>query len=355
MAIGMGIIESMQGIDRGKNPSDQVEAAVCSDLAKSPPKAVRGPDGKVYVIDGHHRSMEAFQFGYTKIPLDIRETFSAGQEKEFYQYMASQGAGYFTREARERNKSVTPEWKRYEALFKDLPKDFAELAKHDDPVRTTVGTVLFLAQTYKAADGKLRKKLSISPPLKDYVEFYLGERLKCELASEPEDAAGLKPGERPELYSANALNRARRAIFKDKDTIKYLREKMVQSGPGMQAAAEELLRRFEEVGADMSKPGFQPTSRKLDPSAPPLTEEEAKAREKAGEDALEKKCASSRLARAFRDSVENREKALQPRRLEAPSRTGQGALDANHPPVKPDRPTAPATEPAKKAAPASGL
>ncbi|MBI3555273.1 MAG: ParB N-terminal domain-containing protein [Deltaproteobacteria bacterium] len=180
-------------------------------LAQNPPepvRAVRGPDGSIYITDGHHRTTALEVLTLEGAPplvdskkAQIRVTIGdsgnyQGRPDDFIDFVSR--TGFFTRDVRERfqHKELTAS-----QLVGLLPKTMADMVHSDLPLRSTVGKVFF--------------DLGIKgDPFDDYLEFFIGEQIDCE--------SGSTQGHE---FDEATLERTRRAIFGNPDVLAYLRTK----------------------------------------------------------------------------------------------------------------------------------
>jgi len=124
MTVGMlQVKHKRKGIRKfAKQPAELVEF-----ILEHPIRVVRGPVGKVYVIDHHHLALALIKEQYATAPMQVEEDFSACDTREFWKKMRESGFIY-PYDAKGKHKSVA-----------DIPKTLFGLK--DDPYRSLAGFV----------------------------------------------------------------------------------------------------------------------------------------------------------------------------------------------------------------------
>lgn len=182
------------------NSEKSFEQYVASELVpKKKFPAVIGPDGVIYILDGHHRTTT-----FTRIlkdhpsllksasyKVEIIADYSHETLKRFaVRLIEVMGKGYFPREIRNKNLSA-------EKLLELLPNSVEGL--EDSPMRSLIGKIF--------DDVELETDY-----MKDYIQFYIGEFVEdLEIEIDYEN-----------LLSDENVERVKKAMFKSSDIVEYM-------------------------------------------------------------------------------------------------------------------------------------
>ncbi|MBI3542291.1 MAG: hypothetical protein HY075_03315 [Deltaproteobacteria bacterium] len=229
--------------------SERLRGRLAELVRTKPPKPLRGargPDGAIYVTDGHHRAMALALLVLQGSPplLDPAQARIAvsieadgdfsGRSRDFVRYIAE--TGFFTREVRDRHarKELTAE-----QLVEKLPRTLFELARFDNPTRSAISRVFY--------DFGMDTEHFV-----EHLEFLLAEKLTCEIGSLP----GYE-------FDDETLERARRAIFGNPAMVAFLRakERRGPHGAAAEAALRDALSRYRKLEQERDAKGLHPPAR----------------------------------------------------------------------------------------------
>ncbi|HUP56881.1 MAG TPA: ParB/Srx family N-terminal domain-containing protein [Bdellovibrionota bacterium] len=206
--------------EAGSRPMDEY---LRKRFASNPLPAVRGPDGKFYLTDGHHRATAIEEIYRDLVPgkqaeihiLVIRDFKAEGADaRTFASWMLAENKAYIAPEVRERARRETGmQEPTPEVLFERyIPKTFRALA--DSPMRSAVGNVLH-GYDQRAKAKKVPFK---TEQLKEYIEFLIGEKLTAEGIT-VEEGAEREP---------ETVKRIEAALYRDPSFLRESYRRMVK-------------------------------------------------------------------------------------------------------------------------------
>lgn len=215
-AAGVASVESIRKAKYSKiNDIAEYRAKI---LAETPLKTVRGPEGDIYLTDGHHRALSIFRTTYEKcetlkpvegldacvkkadIKVTIEEDYSNESWDDFVDELHSSNKIYLTQSTWDKIKRGEISKKQ---VFKNpgavLPQNLGKLG--NDTMRSALGSLFS------------RQKFNIdSNNFVNYLEFFIAEKISNKVKIEPGH----------EFDSDVQVNLAR-AIFYTPDVLNYMR------------------------------------------------------------------------------------------------------------------------------------